>query len=147
MQYIASLQFQAFDARRGQKTNYSRLLGVEGSHVRYERHFWKPIIVFFGGERERGREREREMSVIHRTVEGCLPVTAIKGERKDCTDILHSQYHLTIHFSQFHHPQDEGSTILRIVGTLNNCTVQKSKKQCHNSKKSRPENLKQLKRN
>jgi len=62
VQYVASLQFQTSDARREQKMNYSRLLGVEGSHVRYERHFWKSIIVFLGerGERERGREGERE---------------------------------------------------------------------------------------
>jgi len=60
-------------------------------------------------------------------LEGVWSITAMKGERKDCTDILHSQYHLTTHVSQFHHPQNEDSTILRNVGTLNNYTVQKSK--------------------
>jgi hypothetical protein len=93
---------------------------------------WFQWIMRSHGERERDRQTEREMSVMHRTVEGCLPVTAMKGERKDCTDILHSQYHLAIHFSQFHHSTDEGSTILRNVGTLNNYTVQKSKNNAAN---------------
>jgi len=48
------IQFQTSDARRGQRMNYSRLVGVEGSHVRYERDFWKSIILFL---RERDRER------------------------------------------------------------------------------------------
>jgi hypothetical protein len=84
------------------------------------------------------RQRERGMSVIHRKVAGCLPVTAMKGERKDFTDILHSQYHLTIHFSQFHHPQDEGSTMLRNFGTLNNYTVQKFKNNATMRRKAAP---------
>ena len=37
--------------------NYSRLLGEEGSYVRYKRHSGKSIIVLMGRE---GVERERE---------------------------------------------------------------------------------------
>ena len=47
--------------------NYSRLLGVEGSRVRYERHFWKSIIVFLG-ERRGERERERKRGFRHRAL-------------------------------------------------------------------------------
>jgi len=37
--------------------NYSTLFGIERSHVRYEREFWKSIVLFL-------RETEREASGI-----------------------------------------------------------------------------------
>ena len=40
-------------------------------------------------------------------LKGVWSVAAMKGEMKDSTAILNSQYNLTTHFVKFHHPQDD----------------------------------------